>query len=312
MWITVDLHDVCGHLHSAGSNASSGLSLRRMAESPIPATGNALTSRNAARPLRAATGALTATVAVALPVFLVGGLAVQISDELRFSPAGLGLAVSAYFGASALASLPAGALVERYGAARITRCGIALSAAALLAVAVAATALWSLIAILALGAGANAMGQLASNTSLSRHVPAGRQGLSFGVKQAAIPVCSLLAGLAVPAVALTIGWRWAFVLAAGLAAAAILLVPADLDPPPAAAAGGARRPPAPSWWSGWQQCWHPVRPMRSAPSWSTLRWRAAFRPGRPGWRSRSAARCAARRAWRADGRPTGGRVVRSG
>ncbi|GIE98236.1 MFS transporter [Paractinoplanes rishiriensis] len=212
-----------------------------MTEPKIPAARNAPTSANATRPVRAAAGALTTTVAVTLPVFLVGGLAVQISDELQFSPAGLGLAVSAYFGVSALTSLPSGALVERFGAARISRIGIALSAAALLAVAVAANALWSLIAILALGAGANAMGQLASNTSLSRHVPAGRQGLSFGVKQAAIPVASLLSGAAVPAVALTVGWRWAFVLAAGLAAVAVLLVPADLERPRAAHGEEARQ-----------------------------------------------------------------------
>src|SRR3954469_23496443 len=117
--------------------------------------GTTATSANATTAVRAAAGALTTTIAVALPVFLVGGLAVQISDELRFSPAGLGLAVSAYFGASALASMPAGALVERYGAARISRYGIALAAASLLGVAIAATALWSLIAILALGAAAN-------------------------------------------------------------------------------------------------------------------------------------------------------------
>ncbi len=178
-------------------------------------------------PVRAATGALTTTIAVSVPVFLVGGLAVQISGELGFSSAGLGLAVSAYFGASALASVPAGSLVERYGARKVARGGIALAALSLLGVAVAARSLWSLTAILALGAGANAAGQLASNTSLARQVPARRQGLSFGVKQSAIPVCTLLAGAAVPVVALTVGWRWAFVLAAGLAASAIGLVPPD-------------------------------------------------------------------------------------
>ena len=204
-----------------------------MAETRIPSAHSAATSTNSIRPIRAATGALTTTIAVSVPVFLVGGLAVQIGDELGFSPAGLGLAVSAYFGASALASVPAGALVERYGSTRISRCGIALAAMSLIGIAVAANALWSLVAILALGAGANAMGQLASNTSLSRHVPARRQGLSFGVKQAAIPVSTLLAGAAVPAVALTVGWRWAFVLAGVLAAGAILLVPGE--------PGGGRR-----------------------------------------------------------------------
>ena len=212
-----------------------------MAEPRISSAENAATSANAVRPLRAATGALTTTIACSVPVFLVGGLAVQIGDELRFSPAGLGLAVSAYFGASALASVPAGALVERYGSTAIARAGIGLAAASLLTIAVAARSLWSLIAILALGAAANAMGQLASNTSLSRHVPVRRQGLSFGVKQAAIPVSTLLAGAAVPVVALTLGWRWAFVFAAVGAVAALLLVPAEHEPAGRTAAKGSDR-----------------------------------------------------------------------
>ena len=212
-----------------------------MAEPPITPAETAATSANAVTPRRAVTSALTTTIACSVPVFLVGGLAVQISDELGFSPAGLGLAVSAYFGASALASVPAGALVERYGSTTIARAGIALAAASLLTIAVAARSLWSLIAILALGAGANAMGQLASNTSLSRHVPVRRQGLSFGVKQAAIPVSSLLAGAAVPVVALTLGWRWAFVFAAAGAVAALWLVPVEREDGRAAKAAGGER-----------------------------------------------------------------------
>ncbi|MFI5934853.1 MFS transporter [Actinoplanes sp. NPDC051494] len=198
-----------------------------MNDSPLFAAGNAVTSNDAIRPGRVVTGALTTTIACSVPVFLVGGLAVQIGDELNFSPAGLGLAVSAYFGASALASVPAGVLVERYGSTVVARAAIVLASVSLAAVAVAARSLWTLIAILVLGAAANAMGQLASNTSLARHVPVRRQGLSFGVKQAAIPVSTLLAGAAVPVVALTVGWRWAFVAAAVAAAGALALVPAD-------------------------------------------------------------------------------------
>jgi MFS family permease len=212
-----------------------------MTESQISPGAPTATSANAVRAGRAVAGALSTTNACSVPVFLVGGLAVQIGDELGFSPAGLGLAVSAYFGASALASVPAGALVERYGPTRIARAGISLAAVSLLTVAAAARSLWSLIAILALGAAANAMGQLASNTSLSRHVPVRRQGLSFGVKQAAIPVSTLLAGAAVPVVALTVGWRWAFVLAAAGAAAALWLVPREGTEHKRSEAGGGER-----------------------------------------------------------------------
>ncbi len=193
------------------------------------------------RPTRAAAGAITTTIAVVVPVFLVGGLAVQIQEELRFSPTGLGLAVSVYFGVSALASVPAGALVERYGAAAVARCAIVLAAGSMLGVALAARSLAGLVAWLAVGAGANAAGQLASNSALARHVPARRQGLSFGVKQSAIPISTLLAGAAVPAVALTLGWRWAFGMAAVLAAGALLLVPEGPAGARRSAGGGGRR-----------------------------------------------------------------------
>src|SRR5215207_3876534 len=92
-------------------------------------------SRRAVRPLRAGSGAVATTIACVLPVFLVGGLAVQMGDDLRFSPAGLGLAVSLYFGVSALASVPSGRLVERYGPAVVARVGILLAAGCLLAIA---------------------------------------------------------------------------------------------------------------------------------------------------------------------------------
>ncbi|WP_446217909.1 MFS transporter [Micromonospora sp. IBHARD004] len=188
------------------------------------------------RTVRASAGAIATTIACVLPVFLVGGLAVQMGHDLHFSPAGLGLAVSVYFGISALASVPSGALVERYGPAVVARAGILLSAGSLLAVATLARSYPVLVALLGLSAAANALGQLASNAALARHVPAHRQGLSFGVKQAAIPVSTLLAGAAVPTIALTAGWRWAFVAAAVAALAALPAVPRQEGGRPARAA----------------------------------------------------------------------------
>ncbi|MCG5444842.1 MFS transporter [Micromonospora sp. NIE79] len=190
-------------------------------------------------PVRASAGAVVTTVACVLPVFLLGGLAVQMGTDLGFSPAGLGLAVSVYFGVSALASVPSGRLVERYGPAVVARCGILLAAGSMLAVAAFARSYPVLVGLLALSAAANALGQLASNTALAQHVPARRQGLSFGVKQAAIPVSTLLAGVAVPTIALTAGWRWAFVAAAVAALTTLAAVPRQL-PGLARRAGAAR------------------------------------------------------------------------
>ncbi|WP_405428147.1 MFS transporter [Micromonospora sp. NBC_00617] len=181
--------------------------------------------RTRTRPIRASAGAVATTVACVLPVFLLGGLAVQMGADLGFSPAGLGLAVSVYFGVSALASVPSGRLVERYGPTVVARSGIVLASGSMLAVAVFARSYEVLLALLALSAAANALGQLASNAALAQHVPPNRQGLSFGVKQAAIPVSTLLAGAAVPTIALTAGWRWAFVAAAVAALTTLPAVP---------------------------------------------------------------------------------------
>jgi MFS family permease len=169
-----------------------------------------------------------------MPVFLVGGLAVQISHDLRLTPASLGLAVAVYFGVTAIGSLPVGGLVERYGPARTGRAAIVVAAASMLGIALAARSLVPLLLLLATAATANSLGQLSSNASLARSVPAHRHGITFGAKQSAIPLSTMLAGVAVPTVALTVGWRWAFGIAAVFAVVALALVPPD-EPDPRAA-----------------------------------------------------------------------------
>lgn len=198
-------------------------------------------TRAGVHPVRAAVGAVTTTIASVMPVFLVGGLAVQMGGGLGFSPAGLGLAVSVYFGVSALASVPSGHLVERYGAARVARAGILLSAGCLLAIGLFAHSYAAMLTLLAISAVANALGQLSSNSTLARHVPRGHQGVSFGLKQAAVPLSTLLSGVAVPTIALTAGWRWAFVAAAVTALAALAAVPAERAMAVRVPAGGGDR-----------------------------------------------------------------------
>ncbi|WP_214401220.1 MFS transporter [Pseudonocardia lacus] len=176
---------------------------------------------------RAAAGAVTTTTVCTLPVFLTGGLAVQISAELGFDPAGLGLVVALFFAVSALASLPSGWLVERFGSVPTSRAAVVGAALVMTALATLARSYAALVVILLCGAWCNVLGQLASNMTLARYVPAERLGLSFGVKQSAIPLATLLSGAAVPAVALTVGWRWAYAIGAVLALAALPLTPRE-------------------------------------------------------------------------------------
>ncbi len=175
--------------------------------------------------LRNAVGAVTTTTVCVVPVFLTGAMAVQISAELGFDPAGLGLVVALYFGISAVASLPCGWLVERFGAGPTSRAAVLTVAVVLGAIAAFAHSVPALVTLLLCSAWCNVLGQLSSNLTLARSVPSARLGLSFGLKQAAIPLATLLSGAAVPAVALTIGWRWAYVIAAVLALGALPLAP---------------------------------------------------------------------------------------
>jgi MFS family permease len=176
-------------------------------------------------PGRAAVGAVTTTTICVVPIFLTGALAVQISGELGFDLSGLGVIVAFYFGISALASLPAGWLVERFGSAATSRVAVIGVAVVTGAIAAFAHSYAALVAILLCSAWCNVVGQLSSNLTLAEHVPAGRLGFSFGLKQAAIPLATLLSGAAVPAVALTVGWRWAYLIVACLALAALPLMP---------------------------------------------------------------------------------------
>ncbi|MFC5949224.1 MFS transporter [Pseudonocardia lutea] len=180
--------------------------------------------------LRVGAGAVAITTSTVLPIFLTGALAVQISAELGFDPAGLGLVVALYFGVSALVSLPVGKIVERLGSGRTSRIAVLGAAAFMLLTAGLARNYASLVAILLCGAWCNVMGQLSSNLTLARSMPAARMGLSFGVKQASVPLATLLAGVAVPAVALTVGWRWAYVIGAALALTSLAAAPRGSGP----------------------------------------------------------------------------------
>jgi MFS family permease len=176
------------------------------------------------RPVLLAVAVATAGV---LPAFLTGGLAVQIRSEMDFGSAALGLAVAVFFVTASLASVVMGRLVEKIGAHRAMRVSASGSAAALLGVALFAGSWAGLVVCLVLGGLANAVAHPATHLSLARKVPADRQGFSFGIKQAAIPVATLLAGLAVPIIAVTLGWRWAFAGGAVLAIGIALLVPVE-------------------------------------------------------------------------------------
>jgi MFS family permease len=167
---------------------------------------------------------MAATIAAILPAFLTAGLAVQLRDEFGFDDAGLGFAIGAYFLAAALSSVLLGRAAERLGPARALRI-TSLAAVAMLVGLASVQSYRQMVAVLAVAGLLNAMAQPAANLMISRTIPSEKQGLAFGIKQSGMPVGTLLAGLAVPTIALTVGWRWAYLAAALVAVAAVVIIP---------------------------------------------------------------------------------------
>jgi predicted MFS family arabinose efflux permease len=100
----------------------------------------------------------------------------------------------------------------------------------------------ALLAFLVVGGLANAMAVPAASALLDRHVPVARHNVAFGAMQAGAPLGALAAGLALPLVAIPLGWRWAFAATAALALATVAAAPATPQAEPRAARPGVERP----------------------------------------------------------------------
>jgi predicted MFS family arabinose efflux permease len=157
-------------------------------------------------------GASLMTTLGTLPVFLLGSQSVFIRSDLGFDEQKFGVAVGAFFAAAALSALLGGGVVDRLGRRTSTIGAGLLAAAGGMGLAWTAYS-WPVLLVLMIVLGvANAACQVTSNLTMARAVPAHRRGLGFGVKQSAIPLSIMLAGLAVPTVSALVGWRWTFAL----------------------------------------------------------------------------------------------------
>jgi len=190
-------------------------------------------------------GASALTTLGTIPVFLLGAQAVFIRSDLDFDEVRFGIAVSAFFASAAVSALLGGGLLDRLGRRRSTVVAGVLAAVGGFGTAWAAYSWSSLLVLMIVLGMANAACQVTSNLTLARAVPANRRGLGFGVKQAAIPLAILIAGLAVPVVGVVVGWRWTFTLT-GLAGLGVTIIGLRLPPGSRAKAdqpGGRDRPP---------------------------------------------------------------------
>ena len=200
-----------------------------------------MTTVPAAGSARTIVVAAGSSVLGAIPVFMVGSLAVFIRGDLGFGQTQLGIAVAVFFLASAALAIPGGRVTERLGARKAMLGAAAVTGIAMLGVGFLATSWASLVAWLVLAGVANGVAQPAGNLALARGVTGTRRGLAFGIKQCSIPTATLLAGAAVPVLGLTVGWRWGFIGGALGAVVIGLIMPRDAYVSPTVRSGKALR-----------------------------------------------------------------------
>jgi MFS family permease len=125
-----------------------------------------------------------------------------------------------------------GRVAERAGGGRSLRTAAITNGLVMLGIAALARNWWELATLIAVAGLGNALTQPAANVLMARTIPPARYGIAFAVKQSAMPFGTLIGGLAVPLVTLTLGWRWAFAFGGVLALSAASTVPrADASRP---------------------------------------------------------------------------------
>ena len=178
---------------------------------------------------RAAMVALAITLAIqiftALAATAASVLAPEIGRDLGIAPKMIGVFVGLIYAGSMAAGLASGGFIERYGPIRVSQIcvlacagGVALVAAATALPGILVPALIAAPVVIGLGYGPITP---ASSQVLVRTAPPSRLALTFSIKQTGVPVGAALAGAVLPAVALAMGWRAAFlgVAAIGIAVA---------------------------------------------------------------------------------------------
>lgn len=182
------------------------------------------------RSLRGLAVIAVAIVAAILPAFFLGSLSVEIRTELRYGETAAGLVFAAFFAASALVSSRVGRRVDRVGPRIALSYALAGTCVIEFFIALGANQLVWLVLLSGLAGICNATAQLGANVFIARNLPVHRQGIGFAVKQSAMPGAALIAGLLLPSIALTIGWRWVFVTGSVLSVLALVAVRWRLAP----------------------------------------------------------------------------------
>ncbi len=171
--------------------------------------------------------ALAATLTIQIYVAFVATapavLAPILARDLGIAPSLIGVFVGLVYAGAMAGSLAGGEFIARFGAIRVSQAAVLLSMGglALIAVVPSAAAVLLIGAAVLMGLGYGPI-TAASSELLARTTPPDRMALTFSIKQTGVPAGAALAGAVMPSLALAVGWRFAFLAAAGLGVMVVL------------------------------------------------------------------------------------------
>lgn len=169
------------------------------------------------------------TIATILPGFLVGALSVQVSEEFGVTEATYGWGLGSFFIAATVVSSVMGRVAQDIGPRRQVTAALTLTSATCFVLAAFASSFLAFAGLLAVLGLSNSANQSAINLLLTQaKLP--RLGLAIAIKQSGMPAAALLGGLAVPSIAVNVGWRWVYVVAGAFAIIAVAILRAAIAP----------------------------------------------------------------------------------
>jgi MFS family permease len=150
---------------------------------------------------------LAALAAGTFAIVAFGALAPMLEVELGLTRAEIGFLTSLVFIGSMITSRPAGKLTDSIGPTRVLFGALVLFAGGMAFAALAPSTVAFMLAVLLAGlayGGVNPPTNVVVAGQLGR-----RLGFFLSVKQSGVPLGGLLAGVALPPIAVAFGWRWA-------------------------------------------------------------------------------------------------------
>jgi MFS family permease len=166
---------------------------------------------------------LTAQMLVSMSVGIGPVVAPLAAPDVGLSPELIGAYISVVYCSAAGIGLISGSFVARFGPIRMTQVSLVLIATGLCVGALATLAVMMIASAMVLGIG-NGPTTPASSSVLARVTPPEWRNAVFSTKQMGVPLGNSLAGLVIPVVALTFGWRSAALAAAALCIALALAI----------------------------------------------------------------------------------------